>query len=322
MNRHWITASAIAEAVIQCRFIPSPLLVRVSIIGRWQNRRVRIRIDLAYEGTEFHGWAAQPGLRTVQGEVQAALSTALRVPDVQVFCAGRTDTGVHARGQVAHADLDDAVLRASAGRSPHAPLETLLRRLNGILPPDLRLHRLTEAPDGFDARFSALWRRYAYRIADTEAAVDPLARAHVLFWPRPLDLGAMNLAAADLVGLHDFASFCKAREGSTSIRTIQALSWERDESGAAVATVVADAFCHSMVRSLVGCLISIGEGRKDVAWARETLERADRTSSPAVATAHGLTLEEVGYPPDSGLAARRLVTQAKRSAYDLEGRDD
>ena len=273
---------------------------------------MRIRIDLAYDGTDFHGWAAQPGLRTVQGELQAALATALRVPEVWVTVAGRTDTGVHARGQVINLDVDDETLAESAGRSQQPPLEALVRRLNGMLPADVRIHRAVEASPDFDARFSALWRRYAYRIADAPATYDPLRRHHVLHWPRPLDLSLMNVAADDLLGLHDFAGFCKAREGATTIRTIQTLVWERDETGVAVARVVADAFCHGMVRALVGCLVAIGEGRKDVGWATEVLGHTVRTSAVHAASPRGLTLEEVGYPPDDQLAARALLTRARR----------
>lgn len=280
---------------------------------------MRIRIDLAYDGTDFHGWAAQPGLRTVQGELQAALRTALRLEDATplwVTCAGRTDTGVHARGQVTHVDVPGEVVLASAGRSQQPPLDALVRRLNGMLPADLRIHAAREAPAGFDARFSALWRRYAYRIADTPATYDPLRRHHVLHWPRPLDLAVMNVAAADLVGLHDFGGFCKAREGATTIRTIQELTWWRDETGVAVARVVADAFCHGMVRALVGCLVAIGEGRKDVGWATQVLAQPVRTSAVHAASPRGLTLEEVGYPPDEQLLARAEQTRAKRELVD------
>lgn len=278
---------------------------------------MRIRIDLAYDGTSFHGWAAQPRLRTVQGELQAALATALRVPDVRVVVAGRTDTGVHARGQVAHLDVEEAVLAASAGRSEEPPLEALVRRLNGILPGDLRIHRASAAPAEFDARFSALWRRYAYRVADRPEYADPLRRHHVLVRTRPLDLDAMNEAATALVGLHDYASFCKPREGATTIRTVERLVWERDETGVAVATVVADAFCHSMVRALVGCLMVIGEGRRPTGWAAETLAAATRSPTVPVAPAAGLTLEEVAYPPDAELGARLLVTRARRRADEV-----
>jgi tRNA pseudouridine38-40 synthase len=262
---------------------------------------VRIRLDLAYDGTAFHGWAAQPGLRTVQGELTAALATLLRVPSVDVVCAGRTDAGVHARGQVVHADLDE----------PPAP-DLLVRRLNGILPPDVRIRGAAEAPASFDARFGALWRRYAYRIADRPDLVDPLTRTHVLAWPRPLDEAAMNAASALLVGRHDFASFCKRREGATTIRTLEELSWARDAGGVLVGTVRADAFCHSMVRSLVGCLVAVGEGRKPVAWAGEILRAEARDPAVAVVHAHGLTLEEVAYPPDDELEARLVQTRAKR----------
>jgi len=266
---------------------------------------VRIRLDLAYDGTGFHGWAGQPSLRTVQGELQAALATLLRVESVSVVCAGRTDAGVHARGQVVHVDVAEPV-------DP----EPLVRRLNGILPADVRIRRAVEAPSGFDARFGALWRRYAYRIADRPEVVDPLTRSHVLAWPRPLQVDAMNAASALLVGRHDFASFCKQREGATTIRTLEELTWTRESTGLLVGTVRADAFCHSMVRSLVGCLIAIGEGRKPVEWAGEILRAETRDPAVAVVHAHGLTLEEVAYPADSELAARAEQTRAKRVAGD------
>ena len=285
---------------------------------------MRIRIDLAYDGTMFHGWATQPGLRTVQGELQAALATALRVPatgersQVWVTVAGRTDSGVHARGQVAHFDIDADVLESSRGRSEQSPLDSLVRRLNGILPADLRVRAAVEAPVGFNARFSALWRRYVYRIVDDPAYVDPLQRGHVLYRTRPLDLSLMNVASADLVGLNDFASFCKPREGATTIRDLRQLSWERRPDGIIEATVLADAFCHSMVRSLVGCLMVIGEGRKDVSWAKESLASRSRSSSIPIAPANGLTLEEVAYPPDELLAAQHERTMNRREASELD----
>lgn len=281
---------------------------------------MRLRLDLAYDGTDFHGWARQRELRTVQGELEAALDTVLRTSGTTLTVAGRTDTGVHARGQVAHVDLDEAVLVAAAGRSTDPPAGALLRGLNGVLPGDVRLHRVAEAPAGFDARFSAVWRRYAYRIADSAAAVDPLARHHVLAWPRPLDETAMNLAAERLVGEHDFASFCRRREGATTIRTLLELVWEREASGVLVAHVRADAFCHSMVRALVGCLVAVGEGRREPEWAGEVLARRTRDSAVTVAHAHGLTLEEVGYPPDEELAARAETARAVRTLPDEKGK--
>jgi tRNA pseudouridine38-40 synthase len=305
--------------------VPRADRLNASPFLRWQTARVRIRIDLAYDGTDFHGWAAQPGLRTVQGDLEAALSVALRQPRVGVVCAGRTDTGVHARGQVVHLDVDGAVVAGSAGRSQNPPLEALVRRLNGILQPDVRVRRAVVAPAGFDARFSALWRRYAYRVADDPAVVDPLTRNHVLVWSKPLDLQAMNEAAGLFLGEHDFASFCRRREGATTIRTLQDLQWVREPDGVAVATVRADAFCHSMVRALVGCLLAIGDGRRPVAWAGEVLRATRRDPSVTVAHAHGLTLEQVAYPADEGLAHRADVTRARRVATgmsDAEGDGD
>lgn len=274
---------------------------------------MRLRLDLAYEGTDFHGWAAQPGLRTVQGTLEAALATVLRTDAVRLTCAGRTDTGVHARGQVVHLDLEDALLHASAGRSTAVPAEALLRRANGVLPDDVRLLRAGEAPAGFDARFSALWRRYAYRVADAPEQVDPLDRRHVLAWPRRLDLEAMNQAAAALVGEHDFAAYCRKREGATTIRRLLDLSWTRDSTGVAVATVRADAFCHNMVRALVGAMLAVGEGRRPDPWPGEVLGRGVRDPAVTVVHAHGLTLEEVAYPPDEQLAGQADRTRVVRT---------
>lgn len=271
---------------------------------------MRLRIDLSYDGTDFHGWATQPQLRTVQGTLEAALATVLRVPEARVVCAGRTDTGVHARGQVVHADID-ALPPLRVG-SDEQPVDTLRRRLNGLLPTDIRLRALREVPEAFDARFSAIWRRYAYRIADTPALHDPLTRNHVLHHPRSLDLDAMNAAATLLVGFHDFASFCKQREGATTIRTLQTLSWARID-GIAEATVVADAFCHHMVRALVGCLVVVGEGRRPPEWAVEVLGGRERNPVAALVPSLGLTLEEVGYPTESEFAEQAERSRARRN---------
>ncbi|MGC4109724.1 MAG: tRNA pseudouridine(38-40) synthase TruA [Nocardioides sp.] len=271
---------------------------------------MRLRIDLAYDGGDFHGWATQPGLRTVQGELESALGTVLRLAEVTTVCAGRTDTGVHARGQVVHLDLPgDEVLAVAAGRTEGDPAEAVARRLNGVLPPDVRVRRVAVAPAGFDARFSPLWRRYAYRVVD--GVPDPLTRGHVLAWTRPLDVSAMNDASTRLLGLQDFASFCKRREGATTVRTLLDLSWVRDGE-VLTGTVRADAFCHHMVRSLVGCLLAVGDGRHSVDWPAEVLAAADRHPGVTVVPAEGLTLEEVGYPPDDELAARAEQSRARR----------
>jgi tRNA pseudouridine38-40 synthase len=275
---------------------------------------VRIRLDLSYDGTDFRGWATQPALRTVQGSLEDALAMALRVPSVRVVCAGRTDTGVHARGQVVHFDVAPADVAASAGRSKEPVLDALVRRLNGILPGDVHVRRAVEAAPGFDARFSAVWRRYAYRIADRPDVVDPLTRHHVLSWEKRLDVDAMNQAAAHLIGLRDFAAFCKRREGATTVRTLLELAWIRTPSGPIEGRVVADAFCHTMVRSLVGCLVVVGEGRQPPEWAAEMLAGRTRDSSMTVVHPRGLTLEEVGYPDADELAAQAVRTRARRTA--------
>jgi len=218
-----------------------------------------------------------------------------------------------------HLDLDFDVLVASAGRSTAPPPEALVRRLNGVLPDDVRAHRVDAAPDAFDARFSALWRRYAYRIADAPQLVDPLSRSSVLAWGRALDLDAMNAASAGLVGEHDFAAFCKKRAGATTVRTLHELRWERDRSGLAVARVRADAFCHSMVRALVGCLVAVGEGRREPGWAAEVLRSGVRDPGVTVIQAHGLTLEEVAYPPDDELAAQAVAARTVRVLGGADG---
>jgi tRNA pseudouridine38-40 synthase len=279
----------------------------------WEDAVVRLRIDLAYDGGAYHGWARQPGLRTVEGELSEALDTVLRTSGTTLTVAGRTDAGVHARHQVAHADVDPVLLTGSAGRYAATPLDALVRRLNGVLDPDVRIHDVRAAADGFDARFSALWRRYAYRIADHRGAVDPLERSHVLFRDRPLDLERMNRAADHLLGEHDFAAFCRKRSGATTIRTLLDLAWVRDDAGLLVATVRADAFCHSMVRALVGCLVAVGERRREAPWVAEVLAGRLRDPAVTVMRAHGLTLEEIRYPDDAGLAVQADLARVVRT---------
>ncbi|PWD50444.1 tRNA pseudouridine(38-40) synthase TruA [Serinibacter arcticus] len=270
---------------------------------------LRLRLDVAYDGTSFSGWAVQPGRRTVQGELSDALATVLRTP-VTLTVAGRTDAGVHARGQVVHLDVPRATWEAVPGRSDRAPEEALVTRLAGVLPPDVVVSRATPAAAGFDARFSALWRRYSYRI-DDGADVDPLTRAWVLRHRRPLDADAMHEAVRGLLGEHDFLAYCKPRDGATTIRTLQAATVGRRDGQVEVG-VRADAFCHSMVRSLVGALLAVGEGRRPVAWPREVLLAGRRDSGVAVAPPTGLVLEEVGYPADAELAARARTARAVR----------
>ena len=264
---------------------------------------VRLRLDISYDGKDFSGWARQTDLRTVQGEIEGALRTVTRSSETYgLTVAGRTDAGVHARGQVAHVDLPQEVWAEHGDK--------LLRRLAV----DVRIWRVAEAPSGFNARFSALWRRYAYRVTDVPGGVDPLKRGHVLWHDRPLDVDAMNEAAAAMVGEHDFAAYCKKREGATTIRTLQRFAWVRDETtGILTATVRADAFCYNMVRALVGAMLFVGDGHRPPSWPAKVLAAGVRNSSVHVVRPHGLTLEEVAYPADELLAARALEARNVRT---------
>ena len=313
-----------------------------------------MRLDLSYDGSGFHGWSRQPGgLRTVQQELEDALGRLLGLPSGPALTvAGRTDAGVHARGQVAHLDLPGAAwpaFRRAAHLEPAGDLsdggqnlsdgaqslpdgaqnlsdgaqnlssaewaaagESLRRRLAGLLPPDVRVRAVSRAPDGFDARFSALWRRYSYRVCDDPAAADPLRRHDTLWYPRPVEVARMNQAARACLGEHDFAAFCRRREGATTVRELLRLEWERPAPGLAVATVVADAFCHNMVRALVGGLLAVGDGRRPPGWPAGVLAAGVRDPAVHVAAPHGLCLEEVSYPPDAELAGRAGLTRRLR----------
>ena len=286
----------------------------------------RLRLDLAYDGTAFSGWAAQPGLRTVEGVLTSALATILR-QDVRLTVAGRTDAGVHAAHQVAHLDVDEEAWGCLPGRSRRAPQAALLTRLAGVLAreaqasagghglgavprgaSDVVVSAAAVVPDAFDARFSALSRRYTYRVADALASRDPARRATVLWVPGRLDVGAMADSAAPLLGEHDFLSYCRPRQGATTVRTLRSLTWRRVEQGADAGLVTleveADAFCHSMVRSLVGAALAVGQGRKGSDWPGTLLVARSRRTAAPVAPPHGLTLEEVTYPVDAELAVQ------------------
>ena len=297
---------------------------------------VRLRIDLGYDGSGFSGWAAQPGRRTVEEVLAGVLGRVLRLPGPpSLTVAGRTDAGVHARGQVVHTDVPAPAWAAlsgpgtagqgtagqgtgdqcAAGQStvgqPPARRDPVAR-LAAALPPDIRVHAVSLAPDGFDARFSALWRRYSYRVCDDPARADPLRRHETLWFFRRLDLAAMNEAALAFLGEHDFAAFCRRRPGATTTRTLRVLTWRRDGDGTAVATVTADAFCHNMVRALVGALLAVGEGRRPPGWPAQVLTAAARDPSVRVVAPHGLCLQEVGYPAAGELAVRAAQTRRLR----------
>jgi tRNA pseudouridine38-40 synthase len=287
---------------------------------------VRVRLDLAYDGTDYNGWATQPGLPTIQGALEEGLATIIRRP-VRTVVAGRTDAGVHARGQVVHFDLTEAewqgVTRQRAGLDPAS---TLVRRLGGALGREhgaVVIIRAARAPEGFDARFSALWRSYHYAISDAPESRDPLGRRFTYWHKAPLDAELMDAEAKSLLGLHDFLTFCKPREGATTIRNLQAFGFLRDpDSGLVTAHLQADAFCHNMVRALVAAIIQVGEGKHPAGWVAGRLEAMVRDSQTRLAPPHALVLEHVEYP-DAGadpaaFASRAEGTRAKRRSPPAE----
>jgi tRNA pseudouridine38-40 synthase len=265
---------------------------------------VRLRLDIAYDGTDFFGWAVQPGRRTVAGVLQAELERLFSGRATGLTVAGRTDAGVHASGQVAHVDVPTEAWSAVG--------ESVVRRLSGMLPRDVRVPRVVAVPAEFDARFSALSRRYEYRVSDTAAGAPPLRARDTLSWFRPLDIDLLDKASQGLVGLHNFVAFCRRKPHGTTIRETTRLDWRRLDDGVLVATVQADAFCQSMVRSLVGSLLPVGEGRRPIDWPATMLTRTRRSDEIVVAPPHGLNLVEVRYPPDDELSARAELTRNRR----------
>ncbi len=270
----------------------------------------RVRLDIAYDGTDFSGWARQPGRRTVCGVLEEALSTVLRVP-ARLTVAGRTDAGVHAAGQVAHLDVPEEALPDDPAR--------LVRRFARFLPEDVRIRMISRAHADFDARFSAMRRHYAYRVTTADCGADPVRARDTAVWRGPVDLEAMRSGSAALLGLHDFAAYCRRREGATTVRELQRFDWRQEEDGVLVARVSADAFCWSMVRSLVGAALTVGQGRRDPGWMAGLLQERERSSAVPVAPAKGLSLQGVDYPADGELAARNRRTRDKRAAVDSAG---
>jgi tRNA pseudouridine38-40 synthase len=274
-----------------------------------ESSKIRWRFDIAYDGTNFSGWAAQAGRRTVQGELETWVARILRLDEPpKLVCAGRTDAGVHARGQVAHLDLDAAVITDRG--------DDLVRRLNSVLGGDCVVRRVSVAPPGFDARFGAMWRRYVYRLSDAGVPPDPLYRYQIAQVRPKVDLVRFNAEAASLLGLKDFGAFCRRREGASTIRTLLELTGRRVPSGRMAGviecTVRADAFCHSMVRSIVGALVAVSTGQRDHEWLVSASQRGERDPTIMVMPPAGLTLEEVGYPADHELVARAHQARALR----------
>jgi tRNA pseudouridine38-40 synthase len=260
----------------------------------------RLRLDISYDGTNFSGWAVQPDRRTVQQCIEESISTVTQ-SKAETIVAGRTDAGVHATGQVIHVDIPESL-----------DLSDLAYKLNRILDEDIRINQIEIAPPAFHARFSALRRYYEYRILDENKVIPPLARFNSESWYRPLDLDVMNQASALLLGTHNFAAFCKFREGATTIRTLETYSWRRDNQGFLIGDVVADAFCYSMVRNLVGAIVCVADGRKDVSWITTLLEDKERVSDSLVFPGRGLTLYKVDYPSAQELLERAAKTIARR----------
>ncbi|MGL4306364.1 MAG: tRNA pseudouridine(38-40) synthase TruA [Mycobacteriaceae bacterium] len=281
---------------------------------------MRLRFDISYDGTNFAGWARQREQRTVCGVLEEKLSAIFRGP-VELTVAGRTDAGVHASGQVAHCEVTAEQLklinpRGAKDGEPDFP--ALVRRLARFLPEDVRVMYIRQVPVDFDARFSALRRHYEYRLTTADFGSMPLENKGIVAWPRKVDVTAMEAASATLLGLHDFAAFCKRREGATTIRELQRFDWEQ-QGDYVTAFVQADAFCWSMVRSLVGAVLSVGEGRRSVQWCADLLQERARSSAILVAPAHGLSLVQVDYPQDHELAARNALTRDTREQLPRSG---
>lgn len=278
----------------------------------------RLRLDFGYDGTDFYGWSKQPDLRTIQGEFIKAFTLIFGEDDNDFGfrVAGRTDAGVHAVGCVLHCDLSAAQLKR-LGRNDS--MEDIAYKLNGLLPIDIRVSKVSVAPAGFDARFSAINRRYRYRLADQLAVKNPLESRFTLETYGKLDTEAMNAAGKVLLGLHDFASFCKPREGATTIRELQEILVQRTANGVVEIEIQADAFCHNMVRSIVGALIGVGQGKADAAKIKELLEKTNREGSFKVVAPHGLQLMAIGYPADELLAKQAQEARNFRTLDEVQG---
>ena len=271
----------------------------------------RYRIDFGYDGTDFAGFAKQPGLRTVQSDLVKGLEVIFGKDnkDFAMRVAGRTDAGVHAQHQVVHVDLSPSQIKR-IGRNPD-----VASRVNTALPQDVRLFSFEKAPAGFDARYSAIYRRYRYKIADHASFLDPLLVRYVLNLKVDLDLKLMRLAAKEMVGLHDFGAFCKPRAGATTIRNLRYIRIKRNRKEGNIVEIElkGDAFCHNMVRSLTGALVAVARGRASVQDVKDRLKSANRTGSFKVLGGRGLSLIEVGYPKDSKLAEQAEKARKLRS---------
>jgi tRNA pseudouridine38-40 synthase len=268
---------------------------------------IRISGKIAYDGKDFSGWGLQPDRRTVQGVLEDAISTLLRVDRVIVQCAGRTDAGVHATAQVIHFDIAE---------TDAMEMKDLTYKINAILPEDVSIQELEVTTPDFDARFAALSRSYEYLIYQGQR--NPLLRERAHRSYLPLDVAAMNDASKALIGLHDFSAFCKKREGATTLRTLMKFEWTETADGLIKVELEADAFCYSMVRGLIGAVLAIGEGKFDKAWLENYLAGREREAHVFAAPALGLTMVDVNYPDASEYANRIGETLQVRDTDTLE----
>jgi tRNA pseudouridine38-40 synthase len=279
-------------------------------VGQKVDGLIRYRINLAYDGTAYYGWARQSGHKTVQQSLLDALTLVFgeSTNDFSMRVAGRTDAGVHAYAQVAHIDVSAAQIKR-LGRT-----KSIAFRLNSILDRDIRIHSFEIAPPGFHARFSATFRRYRFRIADGPVTKDPLQGRYTLWLAHELDLDLMRDGAKEFIGLHDFNSFCKARAGATTIRNMKSIKITRnpDLGGVIEIELIADAFCHNMVRAIVGGLIAVAQGSAEKSEITHVLKVAQKRAPFKVATPEGLTLVEIGYPADDKLEEQAAITRKKR----------
>jgi tRNA pseudouridine38-40 synthase len=261
----------------------------------------RVVLGLAYDGGSFHGFAAQPGQRTVAGSIAEALARIFGTAP-RLVCAGRTDAGVHARSQVVHVDLPGEALERRYGSGDGTfRFESLARSLSHQLGPEIAVYRAELAPTGFDARHSAIWRKYRYDL-DCSGRPDPVRAGSVWAIEEPLDLAAMRLGAYPLIGEHDFAAFCRQRDGEEGpiMRRVLEVGFRLDEDEVVHFEIGANAFCHQMVRSIVGMLVAIGRGKARAPDVVAMLRSGSRDGAPTIAPAKGLTLVAVGYPDELG----------------------
>jgi len=261
----------------------------------------RIRAKLAYDGTNYAGFGKQPDQVSIQGELEKSLKQIFN-QTIKTIAAGRTDRGVHARGQWVHFDLP---------QSAWQKVKDAKYSLNHVLPSDIRILEIEKVIEDFDARYSALWRRYTYWVADKTHQLDPLRRHYVYKYGYKLDLAKLNKTSQMLIGLHDFATYCKPREHSSTVRNLMQFDWQVID-GLFVAELKADAFCYGLVRNLIGAVLPAGAGLIAIDEPKVRLVKKQRSETIFQAPANGLVLEEISYPAPALWAAQSKITRNPR----------